>query len=73
MRTFFGSKDVKSQYQPSEPTADMPYFEIKVFERQPRLTALLAEVYGRCLIDPAHLNRFYGVWGKLFKISGDKD
>jgi hypothetical protein len=70
---FLGSKDVKWQYQPSKPTAETPYFEIKVFERQPRLMALLAEVYGGCLIDPAQLNLFHGLWGTLFKIPGDKD
>jgi hypothetical protein len=44
VKQFFGKDQVKSQYQPQEPSLDTPHFDIKVCHRPPRQIAIFADV-----------------------------
>jgi hypothetical protein len=44
VKQFFGKDQVKSQYQPQEPSLDTPHFDIKVCHRPPRQIAIYADV-----------------------------
>lgn len=46
VKHFFNSKQVKIQYQPTRPSVDAPRFEIKVWERPPRLIGAAAYLFG---------------------------
>lgn len=45
VKHFFSSKQVKIQYQPTQPSVDAPRFEIKVWERPPRLIGAAAYIF----------------------------
>lgn len=45
VKHFFSSKQVKIQYQPARPSVDTPRFEIKVWERPPRLIGAAAYIF----------------------------
>ncbi|MCJ1355091.1 MAG: hypothetical protein MMC33_005082 [Icmadophila ericetorum] len=44
VKQFFGEQAVKSQYQPQQPSVDLPYLEIQVIPRPPRLIASAVSV-----------------------------
>lgn len=45
VKKFFRRKSVKSQYQPCDPSPEMPYLEVVVWTRPPRLIASIGDVY----------------------------
>ena len=45
VKKYFICKSVKSQYQPCDPNPEMPYLEVVVWNRPPRLIASIGDIY----------------------------
>jgi hypothetical protein len=55
VRQFFNSKAVKSHYQPTEPSFDVPHLDIKVCDRPPKPIASIADIYGSHVVEAGEL------------------
>jgi hypothetical protein len=45
VKKYFSRKSVKFQYQPCDPSPEMPYLEVVVWNRPPRLIASIGDIY----------------------------
>lgn len=65
VKQFFSERTVKSQYQPQQPGADLPYLEIQIIARPPRL---IASAIGVCAPHREITLDFPALCGALVKV-----